>query len=904
METAQSRMALMQQQLRAEIARLDESDKAVRLLFDMHVRENKTWKEDTDERVQANHESAMRVRESFAGELRQIQAEIAEGQRGQDLKWQLLDSKLTDDTRKLLQAIQALNTAHESLKLSTDEHFAQVLAEEEKNLTRVWADIEANRTHCDKHMAELRARLGEEEHERREEDVVLRGALDTLRHDLEHKAKILDDELKHEASTRATADQQLHDLVEAQGEKSKAADHELDLKIDRLDDKTAGELLEVKRAAEQANEAHVARSSSNQLKIHEVEKAVDTLDEDYQGSKALLHELQEASSKEKDRVQRELGEVKRGVRSEHEGRQAAVTEVYRRMQVARELDMLMNNAAEAALLERIVQVREDVQQSGQAAESGMDKKVQRLSGMIRDLQQEDERLKVKVLEVEASAEKNHLELRQEDELMKKEVLDTKASVLLKASQMQDEVHAGSRKLHQDLEATTSKVSLEMEHIKGQVAADMDKLKADMAFEKEEREKDMSDKSAEWESALRKEKEEREKEMKAERAEQAAAVAAEKLERVAASDALSKRVDGLEAKEQELAEGAEKSGADAAEKLQALESKHAELVEMVTSNKAELESQIEGGSAKMADEVNAKVEEMGRKVDEIGGQVETLGAKTEDISSKVGGLESTMPELQKSVAEVEEGKADKAKVDSELHEVSMLRERVEKMEGTYVSTEKLEEELSGSNALLETEVKPQLEELRKKLADMEAAGVSDEAVEGLECIKQLASKLEAKAETSVADEIKTNIEELQTLLQARVVPLEDFVAKQLEAAEGADQGKEGTGVVGEERLKELQDAMQANADEAQKNMDFRFDNFKNAQDEMSKKIKGLEESQLELKEFANVNAQNYVQLETRLEDKVKQFTDEFGQKCVEIDQKFEGKIKTLADVVDDLVSADT
>ena len=60
---------------------------------------------------------------------------------------------------------------------------------------------------------------------------------------------------------------------------------------------------------------------------------------------------------------------------------AAITEVYRRMQVARELDMLMNNAAEAALLERIVQVREDVEQSGQAAESGMDKKVQRLSGM-------------------------------------------------------------------------------------------------------------------------------------------------------------------------------------------------------------------------------------------------------------------------------------------------------------------------------------------------------------------------------------------------------------------------------------------------------------------------------------------------------------------------------------------
>ena len=763
---------------------------------------------------------------------------------------QLLDSKLTDDTRKLLNAVQALNTAHEALKASTDEHFAQVLAEQERNLTRVWTDIEANRAHADKHLEEVRARLGEEEHARKEEDAAVRGLLDTLQHDMQHKTKMLDDELRHEAATRAAADLQLREAADAEREQTQAADHELDLRITRLDDKTAGELAEVRKAAVDAAEASAARSSKNRDEIEAVKMSVERLDEDYLGSKALLQDLQEASVRNATHIQGELDTAARAVKAEEAARQAAVTEVYRRMLVAREMDAMVNNAAEAALLERIAQVRAHVEQTGQAAESGMDQRVQRLSALIRDLERQDEHLKLKIDDVEKSAEKAHAALQAQDELMKKEVDDTKATAVLKASQMQDEVRAMGEL-----------VAREVKGVQGQVTADLATLKADMASEREARDKAVADKGAEWAEALQKEKQEREDQMQKERAEQAAAVEAEKSERKAVADSISQRVDELEAKEQKLEEGAEKAGTDAAEKLRALEEKHAELEATVAGNKAALEEKIDGGSTRVAEEVSAKVEQMGSQVAVLADRVGKLDDSVEEVGGKLSGIEGSIAQLGESVKGLEEDKADKVKLEAELQEVSLLREKFEKVEGSYVSKERLEEALAESSALLDSEVKPKMEELRQKLEEVAGAGVSDEAVAALECFKQLEGKVEGKAEVAVADETKQAVLDLQT----RLAPLEQFVAAQdASAAEGADKD---SATAGEDKLSELKASLQKEAEEAQKNADFRFDNFKITQDTLTQKLKDLDSTTQELKDFGNLNARNIVELEQRLDEKV-------------------------------------
>ena len=60
--------------------------------------------------MEANHEAALRVRQVFSEELRQMQAGMGEVQRVQDLKWQLMDSKLTDDSRRVMSSYPCISS--------------------------------------------------------------------------------------------------------------------------------------------------------------------------------------------------------------------------------------------------------------------------------------------------------------------------------------------------------------------------------------------------------------------------------------------------------------------------------------------------------------------------------------------------------------------------------------------------------------------------------------------------------------------------------------------------------------------------------------------------------------------------------------------------------------------------
>jgi hypothetical protein len=439
LETAQSRAALMQQQVRAEQARLDQADKAVRALFETHVREIKIWKEDSDARIQTNHETALRVREVFARELREIQGAMASTQHGQDLKWQQMDSKLTDDTRKMLQAMQSFRVAHEQLKASTDEHFAQLLAEEEKNLTRVWTDMEANRARCDKHFEKHRELMGEEEHERKEAVAALHSLIDDLKQELVDARKTLSDALEHEASMRANAHNMLQDATNTLREDTKEADHELGRKIEQLKDQTEQAVHRVQENAKASNADHEQRSAKNLELIHSLESALAGLDDDYRGTVARLADVQETSAAQLARVEEALDKTGAALRQEHLERQAAVTEVYVRMQVSRETDSLMRQVAESALHQAVREVRAEVQKSGEAAEMGVNERVQALSVQIAQLKEEDASTKSHVSKLETAATKSTEELRAACQALSKQVEETQASVVLKSSQMQDQV---------------------------------------------------------------------------------------------------------------------------------------------------------------------------------------------------------------------------------------------------------------------------------------------------------------------------------------------------------------------------------------------------------------------------------------------------------------------------------
>ena len=213
---------------------------------------------------------------------------------------------------------------------------------------------------------------------------------------------------------------------------------------------------------------------------------------------------------------------------------------------------------------------------------------------------------------------------------------------------------------------------------------------------------------------------------------------------AVSSELQKQEGNLQALETRLNE---KSEADTAAKLKALQrdvsleihDKHAELLKIVETNKGELEeklgaeqgewkekqqeqqgelqalearlnAKIDSGSATASADVGAKADRLGERVEELGKKVEEHGTKIAELDegkASAGKVESDMHEvsllrdrlvtiedktagldtlsqkveaLDAKIGDVEESKASAGKLEAEMHEVSLLRDRVVKIEG--------------------------------------------------------------------------------------------------------------------------------------------------------------------------------------------------------------------------------
>jgi outer membrane murein-binding lipoprotein Lpp len=192
-------------------------------------------------------------------------------------------------------------------------------------------------------------------------------------------------------------------------------------------------------------------------------------------------------------------------------------------------------------------------------------------------------------------------------------------------------------------------------------------------------------------------------------------------------------------------------------------------EDIKSLEDRLNEKIDGGSAAASAEIGEKVQEMGAKVEE-------LGNKVDEVEGKVGGIEGKVAEHTEKITELEQGQVSAEKFDAEMHEVSLLRDRVvaveEKSAGVdelndkmtaveekvtalegdyvksgalenYITNEALEKVLGESSQATDLEIKPlvsKVDDLAKKMTELEGAGVSEEAVAKLECIMTLEQQL--------------------------------------------------------------------------------------------------------------------------------------------------------------------
>jgi chromosome segregation ATPase len=165
--------------------------------------------------------------------------------------------------------------------------------------------------------------------------------LQELRQELRHAKQALEDSLEHETQTRAAADEALKDAEAALRADTDSAHRELRRSISELDERIAGALAKLKSEAEEAVAAEQKRVAHVENEVQRVQQGVDELDRDHQAAKALLADVQETLGKDRASSEKSLGEVVAAARVEVRERQAAITEVYWRQQMAREVDMLM-----------------------------------------------------------------------------------------------------------------------------------------------------------------------------------------------------------------------------------------------------------------------------------------------------------------------------------------------------------------------------------------------------------------------------------------------------------------------------------------------------------------------------------------------------------------------------------
>jgi len=420
-----------------------------------------------------------------------------------------------------------------------------------------------------------------------------------------------------------------------------------------------------------------------------------------------------------------------------------------------------------------------------------------------------------------------------------------------------QVRDSSSQMQTELQKMQALVSSTTEQLKTQASQDLQRLDGVVAAERNERVKSMEEKSAEWEAALKKASEDWQ-----------ASGAQEKERREAAAALLSQRVEDLESKERELATGAEKSGADAAVKLQALDDKHKALLEILAATKGELEEKLGASKSELEEKLAAEQQKQE-------GDLQALETK---LNEKIDGGSAAS---SKEIAEKVESKASAGKLESDMHEVSLLRERVVAMEaktsaldtdalsqkieavdakitaleGSYVKIDTLDAALNENQNVVDLELKPlksQMAELASKITILEGSGgVSEEAVAALQCIQKLQqdlSELDAERQRNELQALSTDVDTKVEALRTRIVPLEEMAEKNAGNAAGAAQLAE----VKEALEKDFKDTVS----KVEENLNFRLDQMKI--DELSKKVG-------ELTALGNVNSQTINGLDKKVNE---------------------------------------
>ena len=441
--------------LREAIAKEREEAKA-------RIDENRAWRSSVEAKVEKHQDAALRMREAVAGDIRRLDESLAAMRRDHGARFSKLDAKLTDDIRGIVKAIAEHKEHGERMQEEWEVTSKRMADDVAAALERVRGEVKNDHTRHRKMIGEAVSSIEEEKKGRREDMQKLEMKMDKERAASAAERDDLVDKLQSEVRSREDGDKiAREEMANERGERQRALG-ELAIALD-------GVRKEGIEAARRGLERDVEDRKWSEGRTEELSKNVQELIQHIKEVEVEAHACEARlaghemdSAKEREMLRVGVEEAQGMSRKEEAERQAAITEVYKRIETGRALDALMARMAEDNLQAKVESVRMEVaaagEKNGLAVESGMkvvkealeglEAKEEKLEGDVRVLEGRVGDAEVREKEREAAVDKriDGVELLQgikHQEVLGK-VGELSKSVDSKAKESQEAIEAESR----------------------------------------------------------------------------------------------------------------------------------------------------------------------------------------------------------------------------------------------------------------------------------------------------------------------------------------------------------------------------------------------------------------------------------------------------------------------------
>uniref|UniRef100_A0A6U5XR50 Uncharacterized protein n=1 Tax=Guillardia theta TaxID=55529 RepID=A0A6U5XR50_GUITH len=386
LEDFQGKTSVQQLQARQEATRTAQMVGGISSRVDEQGKDMLRWKQEVEERMKRHLEQALQVRDSFAEELRQIQTTIAEHARNSALQLTRMDSKLLEDQRKMIGALESFKHAHEGLRKATDGNMLKIKEELERQAARAHSEMVGMRNEVSAVEEGMNKKMEEEKEKRKEVVKEVRGEIGGLREEVERGQKAAVEEVKAERTARKEAVEGIAKELKKVTEETVAREKKIREDVNGLSARLLESREEEKRKREAMREEIQEETTKLSSRLADVESQQASSSSDLQRLTARFYSHAEEQKKTEEATKKRVEEVAAATSMEQKERDAAITEVYKRMEVVRGLDSLAAQLQEQQMREELKELRTRFETQQESSATG-------LHGMSRHLEEAIEELK-------------------------------------------------------------------------------------------------------------------------------------------------------------------------------------------------------------------------------------------------------------------------------------------------------------------------------------------------------------------------------------------------------------------------------------------------------------------------------------------------------------------------------